>query len=295
MTTEKKPKPEVSIIGTGRMGTALALALAEQGYSIGALVARRRENARRAAALLNVPSRVLALKELVDRPPSELLLIATPDDQIPKVAETLAKLDWDLDRKPIVLHTSGALSSEVLTPLRKRDWSTGSLHPLVSVSEPNAGARLLRGAFWCVEGDRRAVRLGRSVVRDLDGKSFSIDSNKKPLYHAAAVMASGNVTALFDVALEMLGQCGLTGKQAQQVLLPLLASAVTNLEKLDPARALTGTFARGDLETVKRHLAILKGNEAALQLYRLLGRRSLELASPQLDRKLVNRIKRLIG
>ncbi len=295
MTTEKKPKPEVSIIGTGRMGTALALALAEQGYSIGALVARRRENARRAAALLNVPSRVLALKELVDRPPSELLLIATPDDQIPKVAETLAKLDWDLDGKPIVLHTSGALSSEVLTPLRKRDWSTGSLHPLVSVSEPNAGARLLRGAFWCVEGDRRAVRLGRSVVRDLDGKSFSIDSNKKPLYHAAAVMASGNVTALFDVALEMLGQCGLTRKQAQQALLPLLASAVTNLEKLDPARALTGTFARGDLETVKRHLAILKGNEAALQLYRLLGRRSLELASPQLDRKLVNRIKRLIG
>jgi predicted short-subunit dehydrogenase-like oxidoreductase (DUF2520 family) len=295
MTTENKLKPEVSIIGTGRLGTALAIALAQEGYSIGALVARRRENARRAAALLDVPSRVLALKDLADRPPSELLLIATPDDQIPQVTEALAKLDWYLDGKPIVLHTSGALSSEVLAPLRKKDWSAGSLHPLVSVSEPTAGARLLRGAFWCVEGDTRALRLGRSLVRDLDGKSFSIDSHKKPLYHAAAVMVSGNVTALFDVALEMLSQCGLTRKQAQQALMPLLASAVKNLETLDPTRALTGTFARGDLETVKRHLAILKGNEAALQLYRLLGRRSLELAAPQLDRKLVNRIKRLIG
>lgn len=295
MTTENKPKPEVSIIGTGRLGTALAIALADQGYPIGALVARRRESARRAAALLNVPSRVLALKELMDRPPSDLLLIATPDDQIPKVSESLAKLDWDPDAKPTVLHTSGALSSSVLAPLRKKDWSAGSLHPLVSVSEPIAGANLLRGAFWCVEGDKRAVRLGRSLVRDLDGNSFSIDSTMKPLYHAAAVMVSGNVTALFDVALEMLGECGLTRKQAQRALLPLLTSAVKNLEKHDPARALTGTFARGDVETVKRHLAILKGNEAALQLYRLLGRRSLVLATPQLDPALVKQIRRLIG
>lgn len=296
MTRENKRKPEVSIIGTGRLGTALALALAEQGYSIGALVARRRENARRAAALLDVPSRVLALKELADRPPSDLLLIATPDDQIPKVTESLARLNWDLDGKePIVLHTSGALSSDVLAPLRKEDWSVGSLHPLASVSEPRAGARLLRGAFWCVEGDRRAVRLARSLVRDLDGKSLTISSENKPLYHAAAVMASGNVTALFDVAIEMLGQCGLNARQAQEALLPLLASAVRNLENLNPSRALTGTFARGDLETVKRHLRALEKNRSALEIYKLLGRRSLDLAAPRLDPAVVKRIRRLIG
>jgi predicted short-subunit dehydrogenase-like oxidoreductase (DUF2520 family) len=295
MPTEKKLKPEVSIIGTGRLGTALAIALAEQHYSIGALVARRRESARRTAALLKVPSRVLALKQLADRPPSELLLIATPDDQIPKVTEALANLDWDLDGKPIVLHTSGALSSDVLTPLRRKDWSIGSLHPLVSVSEPTAGARLLRGAFWCVEGDKRAVRLARSLVRDLEGRSFSISSANKPLYHAAAVMVSGNVTALFDVALEMLGQCGLNPKQAQEALLPLLASAVRNLEQLSPSRALTGTFARGDLETVKRHLQALKNNKSALELYRLLGLRSLDLSAARLDPAVVKQIRRLIG
>lgn len=291
----KKPKPEVSIIGTGRLGSALAIALAEEGYAISSLVARRRERARRAAALLDIPSRTLALKQLADLSPPDLLLIATPDDQIPKVAAALAKLDWKIDDKPVVLHTSGALSSSVLAPLAQQGYSTGSLHPLVSVSEPKAGGRLLRGAFWCVEGDQRAVRLARSVVRDLEGKSFSIDSNQKPLYHAAAVMVSGNVTVLFDVALEMLRQCGLKRSEARRALLPLLGSAVDNLRKMDPAAALTGTFARGDVETVKRHLAALKGNEPILQLYRLLGQWSLQLSASKLDPKLVKQIRRLIG
>ena len=304
MTTANKAKPHVSIIGTGRLGTALAIALAHEGYSIAALVARHRQSAQRAARLLghslDEPSPAMAAKELADRPAPELLrsrllLIATPDDQIGYVAKTLAKLPLEAGGAATVLHTSGALSSTVLAPLRDKGWSTGSLHPLVSVSEPKAGAQLLCGAFWCVEGDRRAVRLGRTIVRDLDGKSFSISAEKKPLYHAAAVMVSGNVTALFDVALEMLGDCGLTRSQAQKALRPLLASAVTNLEKLDPSRALTGTFARGDVETVKRHLEVLKNNPPVLAIYRLLGLRSLELSGPRLDPAVVKRIKRLIG
>lgn len=299
MPKATKRKPQVSIIGTGRLGTALAIALVQQGYSIGALVARRRESARRAAALLrpflDAPARVMALKELADPHALELLLIATPDDQIPRVAESLAKLDWNAGHRSIVLHTSGALSSAALAPLRDKNWSTGSLHPLASISEPKAGARLLRGAFWCVEGDKRAVSLGRAIVADLDGKSFSITSENKPLYHAAAVMASANVTALFDLAIEMLSECGLTRKEAQEALIPLLASAVRNLEKLDPSRALTGTFARGDVETVKRHLEVLKSNKQALEMYRLLGLRSLELSGSRLEPAVVKQIKRLIG
>ena len=295
MAKTDRPKPEISIIGAGRLGTALAIALARKGYSIRALVARRSGSARRAVRVLDVPSRAMAVKEFANTSPPELLLIVTPDDQIAKVAETLAKFDWDPPRTSTVLHTSGALSSAVLAPLRNKNWNTGSLHPLVSVSEPKAGSELLRGAFWCVEGDKRAVRLGRRIVRDLNGKSFSISSDKKPLYHASAVMASGNVTAVFDVALELLGKCGLTRAEARNALRPLLVSAVRNLEKLDPSRALTGTFARGDLETVKRHLEALKNNKPALEIYRLLGLRSLDLAAPRLDPAVVKRIKRLIG
>jgi len=277
---KRKEKSEVSIIGTGRLGTTLAVALTGRGYSIRSLVARRVQNARKAASLLDADVQVLAAKQLRTLIDADLFLITVPDDQIAGVARELSEID--ADRKGItVLHTSGALSSEVLRPLREKGWATGSIHPLMSVSGTQDGDASLRGAFWSVEGDRSAMRIGKAIVRELGGKSFSIRSEDKPLYHAAAVMASGNVTALFDVALEMLGECGLDRKTARSILVPLIASTVRNLETKDPAQALTGTFSRGDVETVKRHLAALKKLPDALELYRLLGQRSLKLTKGQ--------------
>ena len=271
---KRKEKPEVSIIGTGRLGTTLAVALEAKGYSIRSLVARRAQSARKAAALLKRKADTLGGRELNSARLSNLVLISTPDDQIAKVATQLAMLNYN--PTPTVLHTSGALSSEVLSPLREKGWSTGSVHPLISVSDAKDS---VEGAFWSVEGDARAVRIAKTLVRDLGGTSFSIRTADKPLYHAAAVMTSGNVTALFDVALEMLVDCGLTRKAARRILQPLLVSTVHNLETKDPAAALTGTFSRGDVETVKRHLASLKDHKLsdALQLYALLGKRSLKL------------------
>lgn len=282
---KRKEKLSVSIIGTGRLGTALAVGLSARGYSLRSLVARRVESARKAATLvrksgtdatvLDGDITALAAKHIGLLPQADLFLISVPDDQIGGVARALSK--FRLDRKPIALHTSGALSSEVLAPLATHGWSVGSIHPLISV--PDASAPL-EGAFWSVEGDARAVRLAKTVVRDLGGTSFSIRTEEKPLYHAAAVMTSGNVTALFDVALEMMVECGLTRTTARQVLLPLLISTAHNLQTKDPSAALTGTFSRGDTETVKRHLAALKDHHLteALELYCRLGKRSLKLS-----------------
>jgi predicted short-subunit dehydrogenase-like oxidoreductase (DUF2520 family) len=276
-----KEKPSVSIIGAGRLGTALAVALAGQDYAIKSLVARRVESARKAATLARKVATVLdgeiaalAAKQIAALPHADLFLITVPDDQIATVAAQLAELK--VDRRPTALHTSGALSAEVLAPLRARGWHTGSVHPLISVSDAEAP---INGAFWSVEGDAHARRVAKQLVHDLGGTSFSIRSAEKPLYHAAALMTSGSVTALFDVALEMLVESGLTRKTARRILQPLLASTVQNLETKDPAAALTGTFSRGDLETVKRHLAALHrhGLEDALELYRLLGKRSLKI------------------
>jgi predicted short-subunit dehydrogenase-like oxidoreductase (DUF2520 family) len=282
---KRKEKPGVSIIGTGRLGTALAVALSRRHYPVRSLVARHIRNARKAAALIDDKPDAYAANQLHLLPHADLFLISTPDDQIPHVTAELIRLRPV--SKPTALHTSGALSSDVLSPLRAAGWSVGSVHPLISVSDASAP---IAGAFWCVEGDSRAVRLAKMLVKDLDGTSFSIAAAEKPLYHAAAVMTSGNVTALFDVALEMLVACGLTRKTARRILQPLLASTVHNLETNDPAAALTGTFSRGDSETVKRHLAALKDHNlnAALELYRLLGARSLQLTKkhPQLHRLL---------
>ncbi|HST52173.1 MAG TPA: Rossmann-like and DUF2520 domain-containing protein [Pyrinomonadaceae bacterium] len=272
-------RQSVVIVGAGRLGTALARALAACGYDVRALVARSDASARRGAARACVKARALGVARLEELPPSDFLFISTPDDAIEETAQRVAALPDA--RARIALHTSGALSSEVLTPLRARGYAVGSMHPLVAVTEAEAGAESLSRAFYCVEGDARAVRAARRLVRDLGGRSFSISAGDKALYHAAALIAAGHAVALFDTAAGLLARCGLSDGEARRVLLPLLASTLENLSRSPPERALTGTFARGDASTVRKHLAALggSGDAEALLVYALLGARSLRLAA----------------
>lgn len=303
-TKTRKRKPTVAIVGAGRLGQALAIALQRAGYPVVALVARRRQKAEKAVVLLGDarprPS-ALAANALELLPPADLLIIATPDDAI---AETAQRLASEIGKtrptrgRRTVLHTSGALASDVLSPLAKIGFHTGSLHPLVSVSDPRAGAQGLHGAFYCLEGDQTAVRVARAIVKALHGTSFSIRPESKALYHAAALLAAGHLTALFDLATELLADCGLKQSLARETLRPLAESAVSNLQVSAPEKALTGTFARGDVATVRRHLAALSGKEhaEALAVYKLLGRRSLQLAAKnKLDPQRIKQIQNLLG
>lgn len=279
--TRGKRRPlTVSIIGAGRLGTALAIALSQCGYQVEAVVARRKAHAESAARL--VPNEPLALSssELNRLPPSRLLFITTPDDVIEDTAAGLAIATREHGEQGIALHTSGALSSDVLKSLREAGFHTGSMHPLVAVSEPFTGAESLRRAFFCIEGGRKAASAARAVVRDLGARSFHVSTEKKALYHAAAVTSSGHVVALLDIAIEMLVRCGLKEKDARSILMPLIESNTENLRELAPAHALTGTFARADMRTVRRHLEAIRreGMSDALTAYKLLGRRSLRLA-----------------
>ena len=290
-----KHPTEVAIIGAGRLGTALALELSKREYVVNTVVSRTPGSAKRAARLLPRPATALGLSQLSLLEIPDLLFITTPDDQIEVVAKALESLDVPRRKKPVALHTSGALSSGVLSRLSKHGWDVGSLHPLLSISGVR-GEVDFAGAYWCIEGQPLAQRRAKALVRSLKGKSFSIGLGNKALYHAAAVMASGNVVALFDLAIAMLTECGLSRGESKQVLIPLLESTVRSLEEKDSSAALTGPFARGDVETIKLHLEALRkvNNEDIPNLYRILGRRSLKLASTKLDTKTIRKIKRVL-
>jgi predicted short-subunit dehydrogenase-like oxidoreductase (DUF2520 family) len=294
-STRRERKPVVAIIGAGRLGTALGQALNKAGYRVEIVVSRRRTSAHRAAKLVGKNAVALDVRQLSRLSGSQsarlsrcsLILISTPDDAIASVAQQLAVLFGSLDVEPrrpsarrVALHTSGALSADVLSPLQRAGSATGSIHPLVSISDSRTGADAFRNAFFAIEGDRLAARAAKALVRSLGGQGFSISPGAKALYHAAAVTTSGHVVALFDIALQMLVNCGLSRRRSRQILLPLLASTTRNLATRDPARALTGTFARGDVSTARRHLASIKSHKLpdALAAYILLGHRSLLLA-----------------
>jgi predicted short-subunit dehydrogenase-like oxidoreductase (DUF2520 family) len=303
----------VAVIGAGRLGTALGQALNSAGYRVEIAVARRRTSAHRAAKLIGKNTAELDVRQLSQLSRSHsvrlcrcnLILISTPDDAIASVAEQLAVLfnsrEVEAGRRasnrPVALHTSGALSAAVLSPLQRAGFATGSLHPLISISDSRAGSDTFRNAFFAIEGDRLAARAAKSVVGNLGGQSFSISPNAKALYHAAAVTTSGHVVALFDIALEMLVNCGLSRRRSRQILLPLLESTTRNLSTRDPRLALTGPFARGDVSTAKRHLASIKSHKLpdALAAYILLGHRSLLLARGQANRDGLARIAEMLS
>lgn len=263
---------KVSIVGVGRVGGALALSLPSDKYSVVELVTRGKTPA------INLTAKVSLIDDLAETSP-DIVFITTQDFELKTASLELATKI----KNSIVFHTSGSYPSSILSELTKSGCKIGSIHPLVSISRAELGPERFRGAFFCVEGDREAVEIGERIVADLGGRSFSIDTRFKTLYHASAVTACGHLVALFDAAVEMMTKCGLSETESRDILLPLVSSTVQNLEQQDTAAALTGTFARADTETFTRHLTALNeiADEDLLEIYLLLGERSLELAAKQ--------------
>jgi predicted short-subunit dehydrogenase-like oxidoreductase (DUF2520 family) len=265
----------VSIIGVGRVGGALALALDKRGYKVKTLVSRNSRNASEISALLsdkpNISHNLAGIK-------TGVVFIAAQDTEIEKIAGILAE---NLTNNPFVFHTSGSLSSEILDVLRAKNCQVASFHPLISISDSILGAERFANAYFCLEGDEEAVNIGKQMVTNLGGNAFSIETKYKPLYHASAVVACGHFVALFSTAIEMLTNCGLDAETSQKILLPLVKSTVENLQTQTPAQALTGTFARTDTLTLQRHLNSLENNSELLEIYTLLGKKSLKLAEKQ--------------
>ena len=279
----------VSIIGTGRVGGALALALPSKKYTVKELLGR----IKRRFDVAGSERDVLPLAD-ISLLGSDLIIIATPDSAI---VETAAALVGKIRPGTIVLHTSGALSSSVLSAVSDVGCRVGSMHPLISISTAELGPERMNGAYFCVEGDIEAITLAESIARDLGGVPFQIDTAKKPLYHAAAVMASGHIVAQFDVATEMMTLAGPDAEFARKMLLPLTESTVKNLRLRDNAHALTGTFARADVGTFEEHVKAIGAEASAelMQLYLALGERSLDLALLQgADKASVSEIRERI-
>ena len=300
-----KSRLSVAIIGSGRLGTALGLALTRAGYRVPLVVSRHSAHARRAAKLIGRKTKHASLKNLGraenldELAQADLIIIAVSDDAIETVTQQLvtafrtrSKAVRPKAPRRIAMHTSGALGANVLDPLKREGFVVGSIHPLVSISDPVTGAGWLARAYFSLEGDSQAVMVGRRLVRHLGGQSFQIRPEMKALYHAAALMASPNLTALFDVALEMLTRCGMSPIRARHVLLPLVESTLANLVRQDPRSALTGTFKRGDLATTLKHINAMKAEKLieALQAYVVLGNRSLTLANHPRNEKEMRRL-----
>jgi len=258
------------------MGGALAFALSAAGERIDRLVFRDRKPPRALISRLEFKPELVPIRH-VEITDSKVLIITTQDDELPSVVHFLAD---KVHPGTVVLHTSGSISSEILKPLAERDCATASMHPLASITNWKDGVERFPRAYFCLEGNEKAVTVGRRIVKTLGGKPFSIKTTEKALYHAAAVTSAGHVTALFDIAVSLMTKTGLDRTAARKVLQPLLLGVAQNLASKDTPAALTGTFSRGDDETFSRHLTALRKHASTLEssVYLDLALRSLDIA-----------------
>lgn len=274
----------IGLIGPGRAGVGLALALTQAGYSV-RLHGRNKK-------ILPSPL-TLTVSGGSGKPPpwvgeTDVVILAVRDDAITPLAASLAKARAITERH-VVLHLSGVQGQEALGPLVSSRAALGSFHPLQTIVEPQLTPARLKGAWAAVEGMPRALLAGEQIAQDLGMRPFRIATKAKAIYHAGAVFASNYLVVVEAVAQRLLRHAGLSDADAWAALKPLVEGTFENLSRHEPREALTGPVVRGDAATIGRHLESLAVDDA--KLYRALGRAALELAQKQgMDEETAERI-----
>lgn len=264
-------KPTIALIGPGNLGFALGRALHAAGYRIDEVIARDKPASLRRAVQLaravGATARSLGDAKLT----AALIWLCVSDDAIGVCARDLARRGgW---KGKTVLHSSGALSSALLAPLHRCGAATGTLHPMQSFVR-SAPAEM-RGIWFGVEGDAAAVRIGRRIALDLGGRVLRIEPRNKALYHALGSFASPMIVAVLALAEQVAREAGVPQHALRGLIEPILRRTVQNYVQRGPAAAFSGPLVRGDVSTVRAHLASLGRVPGALDAYRALVRSAL--------------------
>jgi len=264
-------KPRVAIVGAGSLANSLAPALRKSGYTITEIISRdsprSRQSARRLAAKVGARA-VTAQTATLD---ATLLWFCVPDREIRAAAASLSVRAAGSVR--FAFHSSGALTGRELDPLRKGGAAVVSVHPLMTFVP---GARpSLSGVPFAVEGDAAATRIARRVVRDLGGESFALPAARKAAYHTWATLTSPLLLAFLVTLEEAACAAGLTRQDSRRKSLPIIHQTLENYSRLGPKRSFSGPIIRGDVETVAKHLAVLRKHPEARDVYVALARSAL--------------------
>jgi predicted short-subunit dehydrogenase-like oxidoreductase (DUF2520 family) len=266
------------IVGPGRVGLALGLALSEAD-AVESLVYHGRRPEPPSHPLFH--RGIARYRYGLERPAegTTAVLLTVPDRVLPEIAEALAARGAPPAGCP-ALHTSGVSGADPLEPLHVAGYAVGTLHPLQAIANPLTGAERLVGAGFALSGESGALAAGRRLVAALGGRAITVPSHRRPLYHAAAVLASNYLVVLLGEAIRLLAEAGGGVEDAEDALVALARGTLENVAELGVGSSLTGPVMRGDVETVHLHLRTLRAEDAAL--YAALGSRALNTARAHL-------------
>ncbi len=275
--TEPPGRPRIGFVGAGRVGTTLAIAFSRAGWPVTAVASRDDGRRDRARALLPGSATYSEAAAVLDD--VDICFLTVPDDAVAAVAGTLR-----LYSSQALVHTSGSLPAGVLRPAMAAGTAVASFHPLISFAQTEQALADLAGATVALEGDEALLGVLAELAEDVGARPVRIPEDGKAAYHAAAMLASGGLVGLLDGIAELARGADLDEPAAMAIYAPLVRQTLANAERLGIVAALTGPMVRGDVGTVRSHLAAVERLAPAVgPLYRAVADRELAIAERRGD------------
>ncbi len=258
-----------AVIGPGRVGTALGMALDAAGYHVVAVAGRRSQRVRDFVA--RVPSAAaVSPTEAVRR--AQLVVLAVPDDALAGVVAAVAA-GGSVGAGRRVVHVAGGHGTAVLAAVRDAGAAVAACHPAQTFPDADAGLAALPGTAWAVTADPPDRSWAYALVTDLGGRPVLVADEARALYPAALAVGATATATVVAIARELLYAAGVGDPTAPPP--PPARAAAANAAAAGPA-AITGPVRRGDAATVAAHLAAVRAAVPdAADAYRDLARLAL--------------------
>lgn len=266
----------VNFIGCGRLGRTIAkLFHINHIAEIKGVINSTLESGLDAVAFIGQGTAVKTLSEL---PAVDVTFITTRDDRIGEICQQLVRLNL-LKPSSIVVHCSGALSSDILLVAKTAKCLIASVHPVRSFANPKETVNTFQGTFCSLEGDEETKLMMAQLFEAIGGIMLVINKENKKRYHAATVIANNYLVTLHYHAVQNFVQTGVEESIATKLVSTLMSDAFNNLKTLPHRKALTGPIERGDIKTIKEHIESLEGDTVSKNIYSSLGRGTLPLTA----------------
>ncbi|MEA3253394.1 MAG: DUF2520 domain-containing protein [Chloroflexota bacterium] len=263
---------KIGFIGAGPVGTAFGVRLSQQNYEVSAVYDLNPTAAQRFARAIPGCHVYESGQDFADA--VGFVFITTPDDIIPKVA---AQLNWHPGQ--VVIHCSGASSTDILEPARQKGAMVGCIHPCQTFASIDQAIENLPGSTFAIEAEAPVLGMLKGIVSALSGNWLRLKAEDKALYHAAAAIVCNYFCTIVKVATDLWQNFGKSTAEATQAYMPILRATVNNIGSVGLPNCLTGPIARGDLNTIRKHIDALGGKApSVLALYKALGMETVPIA-----------------
>ena len=264
--------PRIAFVGAGQVAATLAQAFHRAGSKVTAVYGRNRSRADALAAL--VPDLMVCDSAQDAADAADYVFLTVSDDAIAMVCESIT---WSPDKAAI--HCSGATELSALDHAAGQGAAIGGFHPLQMFANPTVSLEKLPGCTVTIDGNSPLIDSLEVLCRAIGCRPMRLPPGKRALYHASANYIGPFVIALMRETVEMWRTFGASEEETMAALMPLLHGTLAAVDDRGLAGGMGGCVARGDVGTVKRHLAALdEFSPQAASLYRTMTLRTIPLA-----------------